>query len=156
MSGKTTRRDFLARTSTLSAAIWVSGRPASASKSPNEKLNIAAIGCGGKGRTDIRGCLNENIIALCDCDDGRAAETYKLGYADLKQLVRTGMEHSFLPGADLWSKPDEFGKTSAVCAKDTLGTEKPSKPCAGFLKDNEKARQQWELERRFRVFEETF
>jgi hypothetical protein len=55
-SGKTTRRDFLARTSALSAGIWLSGRPASASKSPNEKLNIAAIGCGGKGRVDIRGC----------------------------------------------------------------------------------------------------
>ena len=110
---------------------------------------------------------NHVPVALSTDDEGvsridltteyiRAAETYKLGYADLKQMVRTGMEHDFLPGASLWSKPDEFSKTSAACAKDALGAEKPSKSCASFLKDNEKARQQWELERRFRAFEDTF
>jgi adenosine deaminase len=39
------------------------------------------------------------------------------------------------------------------CSKDALGTEKPSKGSAEFLKGNEKARQQWELEKRFRKFE---
>ena len=33
----------------------------------------------------------------------RAAETYGLSYSDLKQMVRTSFEHSFLPGASLWS-----------------------------------------------------
>ena len=66
------------------------------------------------------------------------------------------MEHNFLPGASLWGKADEFGKTIPACAKDSLGAEKPSKGCAAFLKDNEKARQQWELERRFRGFEDLF
>ena len=33
-------------------------------KSPNEKLNIAAIGAGGKGYSDINGCKTENIVAL--------------------------------------------------------------------------------------------
>ena len=110
---------------------------------------------------------NHVPVALSTDDEGvsridltteyvRAVETYKLTYADLKQMVRTGMEHNFLPGASLWSKPDEFGKTSAACAKDALGTEKPSKGCPSFLKDNEKARQQWELERRFRAFEDSF
>jgi hypothetical protein len=46
-------------------------------KSPNEKLNIAAIGSGGKAASDIEGCSHENIVALCDVDDKRAAETYK-------------------------------------------------------------------------------
>src|SRR5436309_11190172 len=42
-------------------------------KSPNEKLNIAAIGAGGKAASDIRGCSpTENIVALCDVDDKRA------------------------------------------------------------------------------------
>jgi len=42
-------------------------------KSPNEKLNIAAIGAGGKAASDIRGCApTENIVALCDVDDKRA------------------------------------------------------------------------------------
>jgi predicted dehydrogenase len=45
-------------------------------KSPNEKLNIAAVGAGGKGRSDIAGCATENIVALCDPDEKRAAETF--------------------------------------------------------------------------------
>ncbi len=47
-------------------------------KSPNEKLNIAAIGSGGKGRSDIGGCApTENIVALCDVDEKSAAKTYE-------------------------------------------------------------------------------
>ncbi len=45
-------------------------------KSPNEKLNIAAIGSGGKGYSDINGCLTENIVALTDPDDKRAERTF--------------------------------------------------------------------------------
>jgi len=78
MIRQTTRRDFMKQTAALSAAVWVSGQPASAaSRSPNEKLNIAAIGCGGKGRADISGCSGENIVAMCDVDDERAAQMYK-------------------------------------------------------------------------------
>ena len=46
-------------------------------KSPNEKLNIASIGAGGKASSDIDGCSKENIVALCDVDDQRAAAKYK-------------------------------------------------------------------------------
>src|SRR5947199_484658 len=45
-------------------------------KSPNEKLNIAAIGAGGKGASDIAGCSGENIVAMADPDDKRAAKTF--------------------------------------------------------------------------------
>ena len=45
-------------------------------KSPNEKLNIAAIGAGGKGASDIAGCVSENIVAMADPDDQRAAKTF--------------------------------------------------------------------------------
>lgn len=86
----------------------------------------------------------------------RAVETYDLSYADVKQLARTSIEHSFLPGASLWSKPDSFAGPVPACSKDSLGAEKPSSACAAFLKSSEKARQQWELERRFRVFESGF
>jgi adenosine deaminase len=86
----------------------------------------------------------------------RAVETYDLGYADLKQMVRTGIEHSFLPGASLWSEPDSFTRAASACSNDTLGGAKPSAACAAFLKTSERAQQQWELERRFRAFESTF
>ena len=86
----------------------------------------------------------------------RAAETYALSYADLKQMARTGLEHSFLPGASLWNSPDVFTKTVSACAEETLGNDKPSTACATFLKSSGKAQQQWELERRFSAFESTF
>ena len=83
----------------------------------------------------------------------RAAETYGLHYADLKQMARTGMEHNFLSGESLWRAPDAFGETAAPCSREPLGAEKPSASCASFVARSEKARAQWELERRFRAFE---
>lgn len=121
MARKTTRRDFLARASAVSAAIWVSGRTASATKSPNEKLNIAAIGCGGKGRTDIRGCLHENIVALCDCDDARAAEMYQR-FPDVRKYkdYRRMLEERKDIDAVLVSTPDHHHAPASVLAM-TLG-----------------------------------
>jgi adenosine deaminase len=84
----------------------------------------------------------------------RATQTYGLTYADLKQMVRTGMEHNFLPGNGLWREPDNFRQLASPCAKDSAGSDKPTTSCASFLEVNEKARQQWELEKRFRVFED--
>jgi adenosine deaminase len=86
----------------------------------------------------------------------RAAETYALGYADMKQMVRTGLEHNFLPGPSLWREPDALGHAASACATDALGAAKPSAACAQFLKSSEKAQEQWELERRFREFEAGF
>ena len=86
----------------------------------------------------------------------RAVETYALSYADLKQMVRTSLEHSFLAGASLWNSPDAFTKTVSTCAREKPGDDKPSAACATFLKSSEKAQQQWELERRFTAFESTF
>jgi len=46
-------------------------------KSPNEKLNFAAIGSGGQGASNISAAApTENIVALCDVDDRRAASTF--------------------------------------------------------------------------------
>jgi adenosine deaminase len=86
----------------------------------------------------------------------RAAETYGLSYADLKQMVRAGLEHIFLPGASLWREPDVFTRTAAACTPDEPGAANPSPACAAFLKSSEKAQQQWELERRLREFEASF
>ena len=36
--------------------------------SPNEKVNIAAIGIGGIGKEDLEAVRGENIVALCDVD----------------------------------------------------------------------------------------
>jgi predicted dehydrogenase len=78
-----TRRHFFFGT-LLAGAVPVGGFGSAPSlkmlgyKSPNEKLNIASIGAGGKARSDIKGCAEtENIVALCDVDDKRAELTYK-------------------------------------------------------------------------------
>jgi predicted dehydrogenase len=47
-------------------------------KSPNEKLNIAAVGVGIRGPAILTGAAaTENIVALCDVDENRAAENFK-------------------------------------------------------------------------------
>jgi adenosine deaminase len=86
----------------------------------------------------------------------RAALDYHLSYQDLKQLARTGMEHTFLPGASLWSAPDVFITPAAPCAAQVPGADKPPAPCKTFLDSSQKAAAQWELERRFRAFEAKF
>jgi len=45
--------------------------------STGNKLNIAGIGVGGRGASDIRGVESENIVALCDADLNRAKNTIK-------------------------------------------------------------------------------
>jgi adenosine deaminase len=86
----------------------------------------------------------------------RAALDYHLSYQDLKQLARTGMEHSFLPGPSLWAAPDAFTAPAAACKAQPLGEEKTTPACKAFLAGSEKAAAQWELERRFRTFESKF
>jgi predicted dehydrogenase len=62
-------------------------------KSPNEKLNFAAIGSGGQGASNLSAAApTENVVALCDVDDRRAAETYKrypdaAKYRDFRQML---------------------------------------------------------------------
>ena len=83
----------------------------------------------------------------------RAAMTYPLSYGDLKTMVRASLEHSFLPGKSLWNQPDVYTRAAQPCADQALGTFSAVGACASFLQANERAKQQWELERRFRAFE---
>jgi adenosine deaminase len=86
----------------------------------------------------------------------RAALTYHLSYPQLKMLARTGLEHSFLPGESLWARADVFTEPAAACKGEVLGGARPDPACKAFLADSQKAAAQWELERRFRVFESQF
>ncbi len=43
-----------------------------------DKLNVAAIGCGGQGGSILTDAARtENIVALCDVDEARAAQNFK-------------------------------------------------------------------------------
>jgi len=73
MSRHFNRRCFLGGLSTGAAAYWVAGRSSFAvSDSPNERLNLAGIGVGGKGDSDITQAGKfGDVVAICDIDDVR-------------------------------------------------------------------------------------
>ena len=43
----------------------------------DRKINIACVGCGGKGASDVQEFSGENIVALCDVDLARAEKTFR-------------------------------------------------------------------------------
>lgn len=72
---RASRRAFLQRSAVASLAFpFVSRLPVLGA---NNRLNIAGIGVGGKGMVDVTGCDSENLVALCDVDDVRAADAFK-------------------------------------------------------------------------------
>ncbi len=76
----TSRRKFLQTTGAAGAGFWIAGRQTGfgQEKSPNAKLNVACIGTGGQGGSDMGNVgKTENIVALCDIDKDRNAEALK-------------------------------------------------------------------------------
>src|SRR5512143_244629 len=74
------RRQFVGGAALASAAFMVVPSRvlgADGNQSPNEKLNIAGIGVGGQGHSDLNNMKEENIVALCDVDWDRAGGTFK-------------------------------------------------------------------------------
>ncbi len=90
---------------------------------PSDKLSLAAIGSGGKGRSDIINAWNkgsENVVALCDVDRERAGETLKKFpkarfYADFRVMLdELGSELD----AVTISTPDHTHAVAAMAAMD--------------------------------------
>jgi predicted dehydrogenase len=87
-------------------------------KSPNEKLNIAAIGAGGKGASDIAGCKGENIVAMADPDEKRAQKTFAAfpnvpKYKDFRRMFDAQARNI---DAVLVSCPDHLHASAAMWA----------------------------------------
>ncbi len=85
----------------------------------------------------------------------RAADEQGLSYLDLKRSARTSLEHAFLHGESLWQHPDDFTTRKADCPATVSEHPRLSGRCSDFLNANEKAAQEFELERRFAAFEAT-
>jgi hypothetical protein len=81
----------------------------------------------------------------------RAVKDQALDYRQLKTMARNSLQYSFLPGASLWAATEPYQPVDA-CAAD-LGTEPAPPDCAQLLAGSARARVQWELESRFRRFE---
>jgi adenosine deaminase len=86
----------------------------------------------------------------------RAAEGYRLSYADLKRMARQSLEHSFLQGQSLWAETKPQFHAVQACAGNSPAAKKASPGCGEFLAANERAREQWRLETEFAKFEEKF
>jgi predicted dehydrogenase len=75
-----TRRDFIKKTAVAAAGFYIFPSHVISGlghKAPSDKLNIAGIGVGGKGRPNILAMKSENIVSLCDVDWKYAASTFK-------------------------------------------------------------------------------
>jgi adenosine deaminase len=83
----------------------------------------------------------------------RAVDEQDLDYVDLKHSARDSLEHSFLSGESLWVWSDNYDHLKSACDAAITANSKPSDGCQKFLNANEKAAQQWELERRLAAFE---
>jgi hypothetical protein len=71
------RRNFLRTTSLATGAIVFGVPTLLRAQNLNSKINIAQIGAGGKGRSDLQCNSGENIVALCDADTVNAADSIK-------------------------------------------------------------------------------
>lgn len=78
MKTKITRRSFIQNTGLTAAGFMILPRHVLGRgyRSPSDKLNLAFIGCGGKGEAHIAALINENYIAFCDVDEVRAADSF--------------------------------------------------------------------------------
>lgn len=71
------RREFLTMTGLAGATLAMPGCVSvPRAVSAKDKLNIACVGVGGKGESDVYGVSGENLVAFCDVDDHNAARTY--------------------------------------------------------------------------------
>ena len=73
------RRRFLRNSGTAAAGFFVAPSVAwGRATPPSEKLNIAFIGVGGRGRSNLGGLSGgNNVVALCDLDERRAEQGFK-------------------------------------------------------------------------------
>jgi predicted dehydrogenase len=78
-TGRVARRTLLRHTAAAAAFTIVPRHVlgGAGNTAPSEKLNIAGVGIGGQGASDLNDVRGENIVALCDVDWDYAAHTFK-------------------------------------------------------------------------------
>ena len=83
------RRDFLKTAALTAAGFTIVPRHVlarSGQTPPSDRLNIAGVGVGGMGRSNLISLASENIVALCDVDWGFAGDAFERLDADLQQI----------------------------------------------------------------------
>jgi adenosine deaminase len=106
-------------------------------------------------------------VALATDDEGvnrmqltdrftEAVVHYHIDYYGLKKMVRDSLEHAFIGGADLWSKPEGFDAMVPACANQPLTATPPAADCRAFLASSARATLEWAEEVAFAGFEATY
>lgn len=120
---KISRRVFVFGSALVAAGCATAKKPrmvAPRAISANEKMNIAGIGVGGKGASDVDGAAEaggNNIVALCDVDWKRASETFKkypnaAKYKDFREMLEKEKDID----AVTISTPDHMHAPAAIAA----------------------------------------
>ncbi len=81
------RREFLGNTAKAAAVFTIVPSQVVSGlghKAPSDKLNIAAVGIGGMGMSNLNALKSENIVALCDVDWKYSANAFK-AFPDAKK-----------------------------------------------------------------------
>jgi len=82
MSGKMNRRRFIKASAAAAAGVGyfavadVTESRAARQNNPMNRLNIAIIGAGGQGASNLNNVAKENIVALCDVDAHQARDAF--------------------------------------------------------------------------------
>lgn len=117
------RRDFVKKTAVASAFMIVPRHVLGGTGflAPSDKLNVAGIGAGGKGQSDIAAFAESgkaNIAFLCDVDTRRAANSVKAFpkakfYKDYREML--DKEHKHIDAVSV-STPDHGHAVQALAA----------------------------------------
>jgi len=93
--GKISRRDFMGAAAAVAAFTVVPRYVLGGAgyTPPSEKLNIACVGIGGQGASDLQNISTENIVALCDVDFKYAAPAFEKfpkaqKYRDFRRMLQ--------------------------------------------------------------------
>jgi predicted dehydrogenase len=117
------RRKFIRNTSLATAGFFIVPRHVLGRGfiAPSDKLNIAGIGAGGKGQSDLEGFAkspNANIAFLCDVDDRQAVASRKnfpkaVYYKDWREML--DKEHKNIDACSI-STPDNVHAVATISA----------------------------------------
>ncbi len=115
LENRVSRRTFIEGAAGTAGWMFLPRRVLGAS----DRLNVAGIGVGGKGAGEIRDAAREgcNIVALCDVDERRAAETFAAfpkakRYTDFREMLEKQKDID----AVTVSTPDHTHAVAAIMA----------------------------------------
>jgi len=119
-SNKISRRQFLGSAAAAAGFTVVPRYVLGGSRQipPSEKLNIACIGVGGMGASDVQQVSTQNLVALCDVDWRHAAATFEKfpnakKYRDFRKMLET--EDKNIDAVTV-STPDNIHAVAAMMA----------------------------------------